>query len=115
MGHRFLGARMVQPPSAPVNQPRGLRGDYSRAAPDYTVAQDWERYATDEHAIWATLYRRQIDLIEHYAAPEVLNGVRALGASASQIPRFEDANRVLQNATGWGVVAGGGVLAGGEC
>src|SRR5450631_930200 len=88
---RFLGSRcMVQPPSAPVNQPRGLRGDYSRAAADYTLVQDWERYSPDEHAIWATLYSRQISLIERYAAPEVLAGVRALGASASQIPRFED-------------------------
>ena len=51
---------MVQPPSAPVTQPRGLRGDYARAAEDYTVAQDWERYSPDEHAIWATLYSRQI-------------------------------------------------------
>src|SRR5580704_1797790 len=101
---------MVQPPSAPVTQPRGLRGDYSSAAEDYTVAQDWERYSQDEHGIWATLYRRQIDLIEHYAAPEVLAGVRALGASASQIPRFEDANRVLQATTGWRIVAVPGLI-----
>jgi phenylalanine-4-hydroxylase len=101
---------MVQPPSAPVNQARGLRGDYSGAAEDYTVAQDWEHYSQDEHVIWATLYRRQIDLIEHYAAPEVLAGVRALGASASQIPRFEDANRVLQATTGWRIVAVPGLI-----
>ena len=101
---------MVQPPSAPVNQPRGLRGDYSRSAPDYTVAQDWQRYSQDEHAIWATLYSRQIDLIERYAAPEILMGVRALGASASQIPRFEEANRVLQTTTGWRIVAVPGLI-----
>jgi phenylalanine-4-hydroxylase len=106
----FLESRMVQPPSAPVNTPRGLRGDYSRAAPDYTVEQDWERYSSDEHAIWAALYRRQIDLIERYAAPEVLAGVRALGASASQIPRFEDANRVLKSTTGWRIVAVPGLI-----
>ena len=101
---------MVQPPSAPVNQPRGLRGDYSCAAEDYTVAQNWERYSQEEHTIWATLYRRQIDLIERYAAPEVLAGVGALGASASQIPRFEDANRVLQTTTGWRIVAVPGLI-----
>lgn len=101
---------MVQLPSAPVNQPRGLRGDYSRAAPDCTVAQDWQRYSQDEHAIWATLYSRQIDLIERYAAPEFLMGVRALGASASQIPRFEEANRVLQTTTGWRIVAVPGLI-----
>jgi phenylalanine-4-hydroxylase len=36
--------------------------------------------------------------------------VRALGASASQIPRFEDANRVLQTTTGWRIVAVPGLI-----
>jgi phenylalanine-4-hydroxylase len=101
---------MVQPPSAPVNEPQNLRGDYSRAAADYTVAQDWHAYSADEHAIWAQLYRRQIELIERYAAPEFLQGVRALGASATRIPRFEDANRVLSDSTGWRIVAVPGLI-----
>jgi phenylalanine-4-hydroxylase len=101
---------MVQPPSAPVNQHRGLRGDYTRAAEDYTVAQDWEGYSPEEHGIWATLYSRQIKLIERYAAPEFLAGASAMGASASQIPRFEDANRVLQATTGWRIVAVPGLI-----
>ncbi len=101
---------MVQPPKAPALKPSALRGDYSCAASDYTVAQDWERYGPDAHAIWATLYRRQIDLIERYAAPEVLAGVRALGASPAQIPRFEEANRVLLNATDWRIVAVPGLI-----
>jgi phenylalanine-4-hydroxylase len=100
---------MVQPPPL-VDQPRGLRGDYSRVAADYTVPQDWENYSQREHALWATLYRRQIDLIERYAAPEFLAGVRALGAAATQIPRFEDANRVLQNSSGWRIVAVPGLI-----
>jgi phenylalanine-4-hydroxylase len=101
---------MVQPPSAPVHQPRGLRGDYSCAAADYTVAQAWENYSSEEHALWATLYSRQIELIERYAAPEFLAGVRALAASPVQIPRFEDANRVLQASTGWRIVAVPGLI-----
>lgn len=101
---------MVQPPSAPVNEPQNLRGDYSRAAADYTVAHDWHAYSADEHAIWAQLYRRQIELIERYAAPEFLQGVRALGASATRIPRFEDANRVLSDSTGWRIVAVPGLI-----
>jgi phenylalanine-4-hydroxylase len=101
---------MVQPPPPLVDQPRGLRGDYSRVAADYTVPQDWENYSQREHALWATLYRRQIDLIERYAAPEFLAGVRALGAAATQIPRFEDANRVLQNSSGWRIVAVPGLI-----
>jgi phenylalanine-4-hydroxylase len=101
---------MVQPPSAPVNQARGLRGDYSRAAQDYTVAQEWDRYSPTDHSIWAALYTRQIALIEQYAAPEFLAGVRALNASRTQIPHFEDANRVLESSTGWRIVAVPGLI-----
>jgi phenylalanine-4-hydroxylase len=101
---------MVQPPSAPVNQPQSLRGDYSRAAADYTVEQDWAAYSEDQHAIWAQLYHRQIELIERYAAPEFLQGVRALGASRTRIPRFADANRVLGDSTGWRIVAVPGLI-----
>jgi len=28
-----------------------LRGDYSRAAADYTVSQDWSAYAPDENGV----------------------------------------------------------------
>jgi phenylalanine-4-hydroxylase len=101
---------VVEPPKAPVHQPIGLRGDYSRAAPDYTVEQRWGEYSDAEHAIWAQLHARQIELIERYAAPEFLQGVRALGASATRIPRFEEANRVLERSTGWHIVAVPGLI-----
>jgi len=93
-----------------VHQPRGLRGNYSRAAADYTVEQQWREYSEAEHAIWAQLYARQIELVERFAAPEFLHGVRSLGASASHIPRFDDANRVLAETTGWRIVAVPGLI-----
>jgi len=74
------------------------------------VEQDWQAYSEEEHAIWAQLHRRQIELIERYAAPEFLQGVRALGASGTRIPRFEDANRVLGDSTGWRIVAVPGLI-----
>jgi len=101
---------MVEPPAAPAYAPGRLRGDYSKAAADYTVAQDWSAYGADEHALWALLYRRQIQLIEAYAAPEVLSGVQALGATGSGIPRFEDANEILAAMTGWRIVAVPGLI-----
>jgi phenylalanine-4-hydroxylase len=101
---------MVQPPSAPVHQPHGLRGDYSRADADYTVAQDWQHYSAEEHAIWATLYQRQRALIERYAAPEFLQGTRALAALPDRIPRFDEANRIIEAATGWRIVAVPGLI-----
>jgi phenylalanine-4-hydroxylase len=101
---------VVEPPSAPVHEPQALRGDYSSAAADYTVEQRWRDYTEDDHAIWALLYARQFELIQRYAAPEFLHGVRALGASSTSIPRFEDANRVLGKSTGWRIVAVPGLI-----
>jgi phenylalanine-4-hydroxylase len=101
---------MAKQPLAPTHKPVTLRGDYSRAAADYTVAQEWGSYSEAEHAVWRTLYTRQIQLIERYAAPEFVAGTRALNASAECIPRMDDTNRVLAQATGWEVVAVPGLI-----
>ena len=33
-----------------------LRGDYSRAAPDYAVEQNWAGYSAAEHALYRRLF-----------------------------------------------------------
>lgn len=101
---------MRKPPEAPTQNPVELRGDYSRAASDYTVPQEWERYTREDHAIWQALYARQIQLLERYAAPEFIDGTRALAAPSDRIPRMEDTNDILQRATGWQVVAVPGLI-----
>lgn len=81
----------------------GLRGNYEGAAADYTIAQDWENYSPQMHERWRRLYARQIALSRHYAASQVLAGLRQLNC-ADGIPRFDEANRVLAT-TGWSIVA----------
>jgi phenylalanine-4-hydroxylase len=101
---------MTERPQAPTHNPVNLRGDYSRAASDYTVGQRWDDYTSEDHDIWRTLYARQIRLIERYAAPEFVAGARALGASADSIPRIEDTNRILASTTGWQIVTVPGLI-----
>ena len=48
-----------------------LRGDYSKAAADYTIQQDWSQYTEAEHALWRQLYQRQAALMPKYAAKVV--------------------------------------------
>jgi phenylalanine-4-hydroxylase len=114
--HRMLprgGAkliRMANQPAAPTHQPVQLRGDYSHAAADYTVDQDWERYTPAEHEIWRTLYARQIRMIERYAAPEFIEGTRRLNAAPDRIPDLEATNRILEPASGWRMVAVPGLI-----
>jgi len=101
---------MPEQPSAPTQKPVELRGDYTQAASDYTVAQDWNHYTAEDHDIWRTLYARQIRLIERYAAPEFVAGARALKASPDRIPRIDATNEILAAATGWEIVAVPGLI-----
>jgi phenylalanine-4-hydroxylase len=101
---------MSKLPDAPTQNPVQLRGDYSRAGSDYTVPQEWDRYTDEDHAIWRTLYARQIRLLERYAAPEFIAGARALQATPDHIPRMEDTNRILKRTTDWQVVAVPGLI-----
>jgi phenylalanine-4-hydroxylase len=101
---------MTKRPDAPTQNPVELRGDYSRGAADYTVPQEWERYTDEDHAIWRTLYERQINLIERYAAPEFIAGVRALNAESDRIPHIDETNRILEDATGWRIVCVPGLI-----
>ena len=64
----------------------GLRGDYSRMRPDYTVDQDWSAYTAEEHEIWRLLYRRQSEMLPRYACREVIEAVRTHGRGRRAFP-----------------------------
>ena len=87
-------AAMSRLPVAPSQATVKLRGDYASAAPDFRVAQNYDSYTADEHAIWRTLYERQLSLMPGHAAPEFLEGLRLLGADAHRIPVLEEASAV---------------------
>ncbi|SKB55013.1 phenylalanine 4-monooxygenase [Luteibacter sp. 22Crub2.1] len=74
------------------------------------VEQPWASYSKTDHEVWDTLYRRQRDLLPAYACKEFLDGVERFGFGDGGIPRFEDLNKVLGEATGWEIVAVEGLL-----
>jgi phenylalanine-4-hydroxylase len=81
--------------------------------PVYTTAvveQPWDTYSTEDHRTWATLFRRQLDLLPGRACREHLEAVEAFGMSADAIPKFSDINRVLKAATGWTIIGVEGLL-----
>ena len=96
-------------PSAPTGGDVNLRGDYSAAAADYSVEQDWSKYTGEQHSLWSRLLERQLSLVKRYGAPQFLAGLGALGLG-STIPRFDAASRVLKRATGWEIVAVPGLI-----
>jgi len=75
-----------------------------------TVEQPWASYSKTDHEVWDTLYRRQRELLPRYACREFLEGVERFGLGDGGIPRFDDLNRVLGEATGWQLVAVEGLL-----
>src|SRR5688572_5948391 len=86
---------MARLPVAPTRAAVKLRGDYSSAAADFRLPQNYDNYSADEHAIWRTLFERQSALMADHAAPEFTAGLRLLGVDAHRIPVLEEASERL--------------------
>jgi len=81
--------------------------------PVYTtavVAQPWDDYSANDHAVWSALFERQHRLLAGRACDEFLAAQQAMGMTAGQIPRFSEINRVLAASTGWQLVGVEGLL-----
>src|SRR5262245_21156781 len=72
---------------------------------DYTIDQHWDRYASEEHGLWRTLYRRMERILPGRACDEFLTGMKRLEIGADKIPNFEELSERLAKLTGWRVVA----------
>ena len=88
---------------------RPPRGDYSRAAVDYTCAQNYAAYTPSDHDTYRRLYERQAALLPGLACDEFIQALPALGVK-DRIPHFEEINARLRQATGWEVVAVPGLI-----
>jgi phenylalanine-4-hydroxylase len=82
-----------------------LKRKHPEIGSDFTIDQHWERYSSSEHAIWRTLFERQMNVLPGRACDEFLSGIEKLGLVAYQIPDFERASDALEKLTGWRVVA----------
>lgn len=60
-------------------------------------------YSEEEHAVWAELYSRQIDVIQGRVCQEFLDGLEALALPADRIPQPGEVSAVLRQRTGWEV------------
>lgn len=92
-----------------ANSTHDLRGDYSKAGPDFVVDQEYDTYTDDDHEIWRFLLNRQLEVVTDYASSEFLDGMRRL-QNDDRIPRVEEASKILRKATGWEIVAVPGFL-----
>lgn len=80
------------------------------AATDWTIPQNWDAFTPAEHAVWDTLFERQIKLLPGRASQAYLRGLDLLKLSDGGIPNFEDLSERLMKLTGWQVVAVPGLV-----
>ena len=78
--------------------------------PDWTVEQGWHSYTAADHAVWQTLFERQMALLPGRACDEFVQGMQALPMQPDRIPRFDELNEALLPQTGWQVVAVPGLV-----
>lgn len=93
-----------------VSEKHGVVGGYVPERPDWTIAQDWAAYTAQDHAVWQTLFERQMALMPGRACQAYLDGLRDLPIDADAIPDFEKLSDVLMQRTGWRVVAVPGMV-----
>ncbi len=88
---------------------QGMRGDYTRCRPDFTVEQDYSAYSQEDQAVWRTLSERQAELTRRLAHRSYLEGVDALGLM-ERVPDFAEVSGRLARLTGWRLVAVPGLI-----
>lgn len=77
---------------------------------DWTIDQGWDGYTDVEHQTWVTLYERQMKILPGRACDAYLKGLEALDLKGRGIPDFRRINPILNDLTGWSVVAVPGLV-----
>ena len=66
-----------------------------RTETNVVIDQGWEKYTPAEHAVWRTLFERQVKLLPGRACEEYLRGLDGLSVAADGIPDFRRLSDVL--------------------
>ena len=74
----------------------------------FTVPQ--KQFAPDEHDIWRTLYKRQLEILPRRAIGLFMDSLSTLGISQERIPDFAEVNEILMKRSGWQVVPVPGLI-----
>lgn len=93
-----------------TNDKHGIVGGHVPERADWTIAQNWDSYTADEHAVWRELFERQMKLIPGRACDAYMAGLSALPITADGIPDFERLSDIMEKRTGWRIVAVPGMV-----
>ena len=77
---------------------------------DYLVPQDWAHFTSEEHAVWDTLFARQVPYLGSRIVTPFLEGIPKLGLDEPGIPDLDRLNERLERLTGWRCVSVPGLV-----
>ena len=65
------------------------------------IAQHWDRYTSEDHEVWQTIFDKRMTQLEHDGSRVFLRGAEAIALSHKQVPRISDVNALLLPMSGW--------------
>ena len=72
--------------------------------------QKYSAYTDEDRNVWQILFERQIPQLEQCASFEYLEGLKKVNFRPDTIPDFKEINKILNNLTGWELVAVPGIV-----
>ena len=76
----------------------------------HVVPQRWAHFTAEDHAVWDTLYARQVALLDGRIIDAFLSGLDLLDLGAPGVPELGRLNARLAERTGWRTVAVPGIV-----
>ena len=76
-------------------------GKTSKYTAKYPDQNGLIEYTDEEHAVWAELINRQLEIIQGRACQEFLDGLEILNLPLTHIPQSKDISETLVARTGW--------------
>ncbi len=74
------------------------------------MKQVYEKYTKEDHLVWNILFDRQIKNLNEYASTTYLKGLEIIEFKSDKIPNFQRINQILDDFTGWEIVAVEGIV-----
>lgn len=72
--------------------------------------QDYPHYTADDRWVWQTLFECQMQTLPTVASSRFLEGLPGVDFRSGKIPDFSEVNPLLNQATGWSLVAVPGIV-----
>lgn len=74
------------------------------------MKQVYEAYTEEDQEVWKILFDRQIVNLPDAATKEFMIGLEKINFTSNRIPNFEETNKILEELTGWQLVAVEGIV-----